>query len=334
MSSVCVVAGCETMPHHTNTLFFGTATTLGVEIGAATPGSPTPQGTVGYSRVEALALPLLANVSFKEGGTNDEKITACDPRITATGTLGGTMGGDIDVTVKKTTNGQPQGIIKGKVATTIEVKGADAESGVKSGHECKFIGTRGEDEDTYSVLATFRGKVAGSGNAGSGNAGSGNENGNEVKANVAQYFASGHAAVILAERAGAAAVSTGKAAEESARTSVELSTLRAYINSPEVVKMATELKLKIEKAYNDLRDAVTADDGKQASQRETLVLCKMKEVDATVYAGVNRTAALCPDARTCLVKIGGDKAKLSSEMLQILDVYTSKDTIDKCPVVP
>jgi len=55
-------AGCQTTTHHSNTMFFGTSTSLGVKVGVATSASPTVN--VGYDRNEALILPLLANKKF------------------------------------------------------------------------------------------------------------------------------------------------------------------------------------------------------------------------------------------------------------------------------
>jgi hypothetical protein len=53
------LAGCVQMPRHSNTLVFGTNTTLGIKVG--TDATNTPGITVGYSRQEAVVMPLVAN---------------------------------------------------------------------------------------------------------------------------------------------------------------------------------------------------------------------------------------------------------------------------------
>jgi hypothetical protein len=74
----------------------------------------------------------------------------------------------------------------------------------------KFVGETGADggpagggaKDTYSVLATFSGDMSGS------------AQGAQAKAAVAQYFATGIAARLLAQYGGAAAVSSGASAPD------------------------------------------------------------------------------------------------------------------------
>ena len=53
------LAGCVQMPRHSNTLVFGTNTSFGIKVG--TDATNTPGITVGYSRQEAVVMPLVAN---------------------------------------------------------------------------------------------------------------------------------------------------------------------------------------------------------------------------------------------------------------------------------
>jgi hypothetical protein len=77
-----------------------------------------------------------------------------------------------------------------------------------TGDKCRFVGTTGdkggaagpEAEDTYSVLATFSGRAAGGAGGTAPTA--------EANAALAQYFATGLAARMLAEKGGAALVNT------------------------------------------------------------------------------------------------------------------------------
>jgi len=71
---------------------------------------------------------------------------------------------------------------------------------------CKFLATRGSEEDTYSVLASFGAKL------GTDQA----PNGQTTRAGIAQYFATGLAARALASNGGAAVVASGRAAERAA----------------------------------------------------------------------------------------------------------------------
>jgi hypothetical protein len=53
------LSGCVQMTRHSNTMVFGTNTTLGITVG--TGATSTPGISVGYQRQEAVVMPLLAN---------------------------------------------------------------------------------------------------------------------------------------------------------------------------------------------------------------------------------------------------------------------------------
>lgn len=74
-------------------------------------------------------------------------------------------------------------------------------------HPCSFVAFRDKAQDSYSVIASFGADFGGKANTNV-----------EVSGGLAQYFATGMAAQMLAAKGGAALVSTGKAAQESART--------------------------------------------------------------------------------------------------------------------
>jgi hypothetical protein len=59
------LSGCAQMTRHSNTMVFGTNTSFGIKVGA--DATATPGITVGYSRQEAVIMPLVANT----GGTPD-----------------------------------------------------------------------------------------------------------------------------------------------------------------------------------------------------------------------------------------------------------------------
>jgi hypothetical protein len=77
-------------------------------------------------------------------------------------------------------------------------------------HPCSLVAYKGDAQDSYSVLASFGAKFEGSGGTS-----------NSAKGGLAQYFATGMAAQILALTGGASVVAVGEAAEESAQNAPE-----------------------------------------------------------------------------------------------------------------
>jgi hypothetical protein len=80
----------------------------------------------------------------------------------------------------------------------------------ESPYPCVFVGREGNSIDAYSVLATFAGDTAASGSGGTGNAST------NARGSIAQFFATGIAARILAERGGAQLVNSGSASPPAA----------------------------------------------------------------------------------------------------------------------
>lgn len=237
------LSGCQTTTHHSNTMFFGTSTSLGVKVGVATSASPTVN--IGYDRNEALVLPLLANKTFDV----DNIPTPCNE--------------------------------------------ADVEN-------CMFIGTQGEDKDTYAVLATFGADISGSGNSGT-----------EAAVGISQYFSSGHAAIELAKNGGAAAVSTGIAAKASA----EKSALEQYVQSAPIIEAAQmEVKTR-ESAHSELIELI------DKTQNNALVSQKMKSVDEAVFAGTNTFEKECSSKSKCGNFLGQNKLKYSHVIRDMVAVY-------------
>ncbi len=82
-------------------------------------------------------------------------------------------------------------------------------------HPCLLVAVNGKAMDSYSVLASFGAKFSGSGKTG------------EASGGLAQYFATGMAAQLLALSGGAALVSTGAAAQSSAKANDESASIKA-----------------------------------------------------------------------------------------------------------
>ncbi len=180
-----MLTGCVQMTRHSNTMVFGTNTTLGIKVGAE--ATSTPGITFGYSRQEAVVMPLIANTA--DNGTTQ----APCPQVVADGTA--------------------------SVAQLPE--------------SCRLIGKDGADRtDTYSVLASFGARF-----------GSELEPGNaKLDGQIAQYFATGIAARLLAENGGAATVALGGAAKANA-TAMGTERLLRLMNSPEAgVRVQADLQ--------------------------------------------------------------------------------------------
>lgn len=88
------------------------------------------------------------------------------------------------------------------VTKPLEVSGA-----VYAVHPCSFVAFKGNTQDSYSVLASFGADFGGRASTDV-----------SISGGLAQYFATGMAAQILAAKGGAALVATGSAARESAET--------------------------------------------------------------------------------------------------------------------
>lgn len=63
--TLAFIAGCNSTPHHTNVMVFGTNTKFGLDA-AVNPAGGTPDFTLGYKRQEVVWMPLLANSNFNE----------------------------------------------------------------------------------------------------------------------------------------------------------------------------------------------------------------------------------------------------------------------------
>lgn len=168
--AAAALAGCST-PRHTDLLVFGTDTKVALDVSADTVGKPSL--TLGYRRTELVLMPLVVN-----GAVN---------RTVTTG-ISSTIGADKE-------NGQriPH--------TLLGVTRSEQTSGSTPGTpigDYKYQGAEGtQNKDTYSVIATFRGAATGSlsSDTYSGNG------------QIAQFFATGLAARLLAKEGGAGVVS-------------------------------------------------------------------------------------------------------------------------------
>ncbi len=168
LAIVGVCGGCSQTTRHSNTMIFGTNTSLGIKAGTDT--AKIPSFLVGYDRQEVVIMPLVANTVEKNGANN--KLSPCDLKAAATEQLNSKY----------------------------------------SVHPCSLVAVNNKMQDSYSVLASFGASFDGS--SGSTEA--------KAKGGLAQYFATGVAAQILATMGGAAVVSVGEAALKSAEKAPEV----------------------------------------------------------------------------------------------------------------
>lgn len=127
-----LLGGCVQATRHSNTMVFGTNTTVGVKVGRDV--HQMPNVLIAYDRQEAVIMPLLANTGEKDDRWN--MLSPC-PSVTV-----------------------PD---EAKAAETV----AELTSGNGFAHPCKFVGIRQGDgglviQDSYSVLASFGANLKGS----------------------------------------------------------------------------------------------------------------------------------------------------------------------------
>jgi hypothetical protein len=115
-----LAGGCVQMTRHSNMMIFGTNTVVGVRAGVN--ATSVPEVSIGYTRQEAVVLPLVANVAVQKDGT---RLMPCN------------VGRHVAIR-------GPQGA---KVEFPI--------------HPCLLVASNGNAKDSYSVLASFGGNFSG-----------------------------------------------------------------------------------------------------------------------------------------------------------------------------
>lgn len=112
-------------------------------------------------------------------------------------------------------------------------------------HPCLLVGVNGKSQDSYSVLASFGAEFDGQARP----------DGTHAKGGLAQFFATGVAAQMLALKGGAAVVAVGEAAAESAENSdVNDQTIKALFGEKVVYERGTAVRT----AYDKFRDRLLA----------------------------------------------------------------------------
>lgn len=196
IASSFLASGCTQTVRHTNTLLFATNSQIALSVG--TNATAQPDVTFGYKRQEAVVMPLVANMA--SGAGNADELIPC-------GSSGGTQVSEHEI--KETENSTPPGNAK----TFAE--------------KCFIVGenTKSGSRDSYSVLASFGAKFGGrtSGTT------------PEASVGIAQYFATGVAAQLLAVTGGASIVST---AAQEPMTPAKSAAVAAVMNPDEAQSAA------------------------------------------------------------------------------------------------
>lgn len=227
-----LLGGCMQATRHSNTMVFGTNTTVGVKVGRDV--NQMPNVMIAYDRQEAVIMPLLANTGEK--GSRWNMLSPCSVE---------------EQTTKSSTNSDGVTTALTKGGTDTINFGAQNSAQV---HPCKFVGVRAVSggvfvQDSYSVLASFGAKLKG------------NATGNEAAAGLAQYFATGVAAQLLAASGGAAVVSVSDAAERSAESTTSSNAAAAVLGAqtypPGTGKRADEARTSLRARIAGLTDAET-----------------------------------------------------------------------------
>jgi hypothetical protein len=263
------LAGCVQATRHSNMMIFGTATQFGIRAG--TGATSVPEINVGYSRQEAVVMPLVANT--EDNGTYQ---TPC--RVEA-------------VPPHSRSSGLPV-------------------------HPCLLVAVNGKAQDSYSVLASFGAQFDGSVQTG----------GTGVKGGLAQYFATGVAAQLLALNGGASVVAVGEAALASAtRPRADADTLEALYGDAETLQAARERRSSYERFQRKLIDKI------RATESEVLIV-RLKAFEDKVGAkgelspDCEASIAGCADAAIALRAFERDYGTRPGDYDREIDAWkTTKD---------
>lgn len=244
-----VLIGCAQMPHHSNTMFFGTSTTIGVAVNARATSDPSV--TLGYERNEGVILPLVANEDFD-----------------------------------------------GEAPTPCKIVDED---------KCVLVGESPNGaKDVYSALASFGAKASGRSTSSP-----------EASATVAQYFATGLAARILAENGGAAVVSVGSAAIESAQKSGG-GELAKLAKDPQVLAVIAQVAQERNTAKDDLIRSVSE------TANDATVKDLMDEIDRALNGEKTILSSSCESKAECVKFLKAAGEALGGDLPKIRDMYREK----------
>lgn len=279
LAALPLLGGCVQATRHSNTMVFGTNTTVGVKIG--TDAMQIPAVEIGYNRQEAVIMPLLANTAEREGARN--KLSPCQPNIEAIEYM------------KDPAQGKPAVVTRFRPSAS-----SNGSTSTFKADPCQFVGLRADNnglyvQDSYSVLASFGAEI------------SGNATKQEAAVGLAQYFATGVAAQLLAATGGAAVVSVGKAAEKSAESPGKAPAAAAVLGADNIPNNLAE---SFDANANDLKTKLRETNGNDNRSRKIAALYK-KLKPTTPFAAATSSACL-KGLDECLKAVDQDSSYLVS----------------------
>ena len=236
-----LAAGCVQATRHSNTMIFGTNTTVGFKVGQGV--NQVPQIMLAYDRQEAVIM----------AADGSRLLVPCD--FTTPSTLPGNIGYRI--------------------------------------HPCSLVAWDGKKQDSYSVLASFGADFGGQVDSTQAKA----------KAGLAQYFATGIAAQILAARGGAALVSTGPAALAATLTADD-ALVQTLLDNPE----AADQGVSLGRGYNAFRDSLLL----KISNTESGLQAKVKNFEASAGLADGLLSASCSAKGSCLKAVEDNSGSLAA----------------------
>lgn len=264
-----LAGGCVQMTRHSNMMIFGTNTVVGIRAGVN--ATSVPEVAIGYTRQEAVVLPLVANV-------------ASVPAKTTTTTTHNVDGSTQTQTIAE--NGEQNRLEPCNLGVT--PGGAPTPNGYFI-HPCSLVGINGKALDSYSVLASFGGHFKGTSE----------KDKPEASASIAQYFATGVAAQTLALNGGASVVATGEAAAESAKKVPVPATITEITPTAEQIKQAGPVFA----AYRTLRDALAT---RVAATTAADLAAHFAAFESAVFGTPQNLFSFCKEAKKCAGFVSGD----------------------------
>lgn len=263
-----VLGGCAQMTRHSNMMIFGTNTVVGIKAGVNAQSIPEVQ--IGFTRQEAVVLPLVANVGRSTKHFYNDKTKNTD-----------------GVIVTPVDSGR---LDPCDLSAAIDVTKASGDARDFLVHPCSLVASNGKAMDSYSVLASFGGDFTTTHEQGKPAA----------KASIAQYFSTGIAAQLLALKGGAALVATGEAAKTSANEAVDGGSVRALFG--EEPTAADMVQVKRGRAYPAFANALLAkfDEATDQSIGPSIIAFE-KAAGLTTGLGSN-----CADVKSCRKLVKSD----------------------------
>jgi hypothetical protein len=167
-------------------------------------------------------------------------------------------------------------------------------------HPCLLVGVNGKAQDSYSVLASFGAQFDGQAQP----------DGTHAKGGLAQYFATGVAAQMLALKGGAAVVAVGEAAAEAAEHSdVSDQAIKAMYGDKKIYERGQAVRT----AYDGFRERLL---GKIALTPSADLPAKVAAFETAAGVSSRGIAADCTDTEACKQAV--------AENTPYLDVYEAR----------